>query len=147
MNCTIHPDRSAKGICVYCGKAYCTECLVEANGRLYCKADIAHVINDMHAAPPANPYQQMPPIHIYNNNMNTNNNGGMGGFYPYKKKWIAALLCFLLGYLGIHRFYVGKIGTGLLWLFTLGFGGLGVFLDLIIILVGGFRDKASMPLV
>jgi hypothetical protein len=147
MNCTIHPDRTAKGTCAYCGKPYCTECLVEANGRLYCKADIAHVMNEMRSAPQAGAYQQMPPIHIYNNNMNTNSHGGMAGFYPYKKKWLAAVLCLFLGYLGIHRFYVGKIGTGLLWFFTLGFGGLGVLLDLIIILVGGFRDKASMPLV
>lgn len=31
-----------------------------------------------------------------------------------KSKTVAGLLCFFLGYLGIHRFYAGKIGTGIL---------------------------------
>ena len=31
-----------------------------------------------------------------------------------KSRLLAALLCFFLGYLGIHRFYVGKIGTRIL---------------------------------
>ncbi len=53
----------------------------------------------------------------------------------------AFLLCFLLGFLGVHRFYVGKIGTGILQLIT--FGGLGIWalIDLIYIIVGGFTDK------
>ncbi|NLK68470.1 MAG: TM2 domain-containing protein [Clostridiaceae bacterium] len=66
--------------------------------------------------------------------------------YPYKKKITAALLCFFLGGFGVHRFYVGKYGTGILWLLTLGFGGIGVLIDFIAILLGGFRDKANMPL-
>ncbi|MBQ3755018.1 MAG: TM2 domain-containing protein, partial [Clostridia bacterium] len=38
-----------------------------------------------------------------------------------KSRLVATLLCFFLGGLGIHRFYVGKVGTGILYLFT---GGL-----------------------
>jgi hypothetical protein len=53
----------------------------------------------------------------------------------------AALLCFLLGVFGAHRFYVGKVGTGLLQLFTLGGLGLWMLFDLILILTGQFRDK------
>jgi TM2 domain-containing membrane protein YozV len=59
-----------------------------------------------------------------------------------QKSFVAALLlCILLGTLGIHRFYAGKIGTGILQLLT--FGGLGIWtlIDLIIIAVGKFTDK------
>ncbi len=58
------------------------------------------------------------------------------------KSWVAALLLeIFLGALGIHRFYVGKIGTGILWLITLGFLGIGWLVDLIMIATGNFKDK------
>ena len=50
-------------------------------------------------------------------------------------KWIALLLCVFLGYLGIHRFYEGKIWTGILWLCTLGLCGVGVVIDAILIVM------------
>ena len=53
----------------------------------------------------------------------------------------ALLLCLFLGGIGAHRFYVRKIGTGILMIFT--FGGLGIwwFIDLIMIATASFRDK------
>ena len=64
-----------------------------------------------------------------------------------KDKWVVFFLCFFLGWLGIHRFYVGKIGTGILYLFTFGFFGIGIFIDLILILAGSFTDKSGAFLI
>ena len=58
------------------------------------------------------------------------------------KSWVVTmLLCLFLGYLGIHRFYAGKIWTGILYLFTGGLFGIGFVIDFIIICVGAFDDK------
>jgi TM2 domain-containing membrane protein YozV len=64
-----------------------------------------------------------------------------------QKSWVVALLlCFFVGMLGVHRFYVGKVGTGVLQILT--FGGLGVWvlIDFIMIIVGKFDDKNGRPL-
>lgn len=57
-----------------------------------------------------------------------------------KSRLVAALLCFFFGCFGIHRFYVGKIGTGILQLLTFGGFTIWALIDFIIILVGSFRD-------
>ncbi len=59
------------------------------------------------------------------------------GFVP------TILLCFFLGAFGIHRFYVGKVGTGILMLLTLGGLGIWTLIDFIIIVTGGFKDAAG----
>jgi TM2 domain-containing membrane protein YozV len=64
-----------------------------------------------------------------------------------QKSWLVALLlCFFLGMLGAHRFYVGKIGTAILQILTFGGLGIWVLIDLIMIIIGRFSDKQSQPL-
>lgn len=63
-----------------------------------------------------------------------------------KSKTVALLLCIFSGLLGVHRFYVGKVGTGLLYLFTAGFFGIGWVIDIIRIATGSFKDEFDLPL-
>lgn len=76
-------------------------------------------------------------INNSNNNTNTNTNTNIGYVVAGKpkNKWVALLLCFFLGYLGAHKFYEGKIGMGILYLFTLGLFGIGVLVDFIRLLL------------
>jgi TM2 domain-containing membrane protein YozV len=62
------------------------------------------------------------------------------GFVP------TVLLCFFLGVLGIHRFYVGKVGTGILQLVTLGGLGIWTMIDFNLIIVGKFTDRNGRPI-
>lgn len=62
-----------------------------------------------------------------------------------KSRTVALALCVPLGWIGAHRFYVGKIGTGLLQLCTLGGFGLWYLYDLILIASGQFRDAQDRP--
>ena len=75
--------------------------------------------------------QAAPQPTIVVNNTNTAVANGRG---KEINKWIAALLCFFLGGIGAHKFYEGKIGMGILYIFTLGLAGIGVLIDFIVIL-------------
>lgn len=61
-------------------------------------------------------------------------------------RWVAFALCLVLGVIGVHRFYTGKIGTGILYIFTGGLFGIGWLVDLIMIASGSFRDSAGLLL-
>lgn len=63
-----------------------------------------------------------------------------------KKRLVAFLLCFFFGGLGIHRFYVGKVGSGVAMIFTLGGLGIWTLVDFIMIIVGSFKDKEGKVL-
>lgn len=63
-----------------------------------------------------------------------------------RSRTVAAVLAFFLGPFGIHRFYVGKVGTGILMIVTLGAFGIWTLIDFIMILVGSFKDKEERVL-
>ncbi|MGB7979296.1 MAG: TM2 domain-containing protein [Candidatus Nanopelagicales bacterium] len=63
-----------------------------------------------------------------------------------KSRLAAALLAWFLGVIGVHRFYVGKIGTGILMILTLGGLGIWILIDFVLILVGSFKDKEGRVL-
>lgn len=67
-----------------------------------------------------------------NTNVNRNINNNAGG--RMKNKWTAFFLCLFLGFIGAHKFYEGKFGMGILYIFTVGLFGIGWLIDLIAIL-------------
>lgn len=69
-----------------------------------------------------------------NINKNSNVNTGIEVGRKVKNKWIAILLCIFLGCFGAHKFYEGKNGMGILYLFTMGILGIGVIIDFIVLL-------------
>ena len=137
MRCADHLQTEAIGTCDYCGKPYCKEGLAEIRGKFFCRAHTVYAFREQ----PHYPAKVNPPPTIVNNNYIY-----PADYYPYKSQVAAALLCLLFGMFGIHRFYVGKIGTGLIWFFTLGLFTIGWILDLVFIILGFFKDKAGYPL-
>lgn len=112
--------------CQYCGETIDAECVICPK----CGKQVGQV------------KQEQPQIIINNANTNTNTNTNINsnvnvarGFGRPKNKWVAFLLCLFLGVFGAHKFYEGKIGMGILYLFTVGIFGIGWLIDLISILL------------
>ena len=87
----------------------------------------------------------MPNIVINNSSnatVNTANNvGALNGMISDKSKIAALLLCLFGGTLGLHQFYAGKIGMGILYICTAGLCGFGALIDFFLVLFGKFRDQ------
>ncbi len=91
-------------------------------------------VNSQNNTQQANQPTAQPVINIVNTNTNTNTNNNGIGMGRQKNKWVALALCLLLGYFGAHKFYDGKIGMGILYIFTFGLLGIGIIIDIISIL-------------
>ena len=67
--------------------------------------------------------------------------------YGERTQLTAFLLCLLVGFLGVHRFYMGHYGMGVLQLCTLGCCGVLIIIDIIFICVNRFRTPKGDPLI
>ncbi len=64
-----------------------------------------------------------------------------------QNKWIITLiLCWFLGVFGVHRFYTGYVGIGIIQLLTLGGCGIWTIVDFIIIAIGNYKDADGNPI-
>ncbi len=88
-------------------------------------------VEEMHGA---NAVQPQIVINNSNQNANTNSNTNINGNFratyrgKRKNKWVAFWLCVFFGCFGAHKFYEGKTGAGILYIFTVGlfcFGWIG----------------------
>ena len=123
MNCYVHNDRPAIGTCVGCGKFICSECNTEIKGKNYCKkcVDEKFTEHEEKIEKLENNKNQQPMVF-----MNAGGGGGAasssassgsrGMMVPIKSKVAAGILGIFLGGIGAHKFYLGKIGQGILYL-------------------------------
>lgn len=106
MKCDACGAPVENGKCTYCGKMFPLQENVET------QTNINHEsINTVN-------YNQVP-------------QGNINAERKRKDKAVALLLCIFLGYFGAHKFYEGKAGMGILYLFTMGLFGIGWIVDII----------------
>lgn len=118
------PPQEEQKFCKYCGQRIAKDAVI----CIHCGRQVEELGEKEHG---------QPNIIITNTNTNANTNTvnvAPGALKKAKNKWVAVLLCLFLGVVGGHKFYEGKIGMGILYIFTLGLVGIGVLVDLIVLL-------------
>ena len=146
--------------CGYCGSAFAFDYNNQAlynvnNNRNMGTANIGSssnvVINNYYSAPNNVQNNQMQSPNGYQNNQmsggvqNNQGQGAMVGVSPLSRG-LVSLLCFFLGFFGVHYFYAGRPVMGVLYIFTGGLFGIGWFVDLIRTLSGVFPDSNNLPI-
>ena len=152
--CAVHPQLPAAGSCSYSGKFYCADCLVDVHGKLYGKENLHHVIPNYSQANPNVPNMAYAPI--ANPNFVQTPNGLVAT--SDRSKIAAGLLGIFLGWLGVHRFYLGYTTIGAIqlaislvgWFFFCGISAIPMwiwgFIEGIIIFSGSMDDAEGRPL-
>ncbi len=113
-------EKDGKYVCTYCGAEY----------PIPKSATTSQATTTTYQSPPrtARPYTPPKPLRS-------------------TRSWIVTLiLTILFGWLGVHRFYAGKIGTGIIWLLTCGVFCIGWIGDIILVATGKFKDKKEYPI-
>lgn len=109
---------------------FCRECGAKIAKKAVICPQCGCATEDRPATPPP---QAQPQIIIQNSNQNANaasaSAGPAMGYGRRKNKWVAFFLCLFFGLIGAHKFYEGKIGMGILYIFTGGLFGIGVLVD------------------
>ena len=119
-------DSREFGFCSYCGSR------IQIGERVNINMNVKHE------------YEDIPPRNVHIHNHYTIHNDGISK--SRKIRLIALVLCVVLGIFGVHHFYVGRIGWGLLYLFTAGLFAIGWIVDIILILAGSYKDCDGLPL-
>ncbi len=127
ISCYIHEDRSSVGTCVGCGKFICDECNTEVQRKNYCKTCISELMTESKSK-----IEKLEESKNNSNPMVFMNAGGGGGAASSaasssgsngatvpvytKSKVVAGVLGILLGGIGVHKFYLGRWGWGIIYL-------------------------------
>ncbi|MHA1347878.1 MAG: NINE protein [Candidatus Heimdallarchaeaceae archaeon] len=129
---------SQKYFCPNCGSSQDPE----ANFCQNCSAPLHGQTQQPQSQPVAQQPVVMAPAQNVSQVVQVNVQGGQVG-PSQKSRLLAFLLCLFFGYIGIHRFYVGKVGSGIVYFLTVGIWGIGWIIDCVVILLGGFKDGTN----
>jgi TM2 domain-containing membrane protein YozV len=141
------PEAASKLFCSSCGKEL-------IGGGVFCPSCGAAVRPAAAAAPPPSAYAPPPAAPAREVNININQGQPAAPPPPVyaapaapvmgpspKSRTVVTILAWFLGSLGVHRFYLGKVGTGIAMLFTVGGLGIWQLIDFIMAVAGKMKDK------
>ena len=129
--CTVCGTEVISNFCPKCGKA----------ATQFSPHDNRYTQNDRYYPQYSRGYNNRYADSYYTNPYSNNYVRDRRGPISNKSRIVALLLCFFLGCIGVHHFYVGRIGQGILYIFTGGLFGIGWLVDFILLATGTFKDQ------